>query len=95
MPDYIELKSAKRILCMMCNEINSDEPCEPCDCDWMNALDKEPTADVAPVWHGRWIVRLKGKNQFVFCSECGTVGSPRWKRCPVCGAKMDGGEADA
>ena len=46
-------------------------------------------ADVAPVRHGRWIVRNKGLNNWVDCSECGTVGSPHWKRCPVCEAKMD------
>ena len=47
------------------------------------------TADVAPVVHGRWIVRHKGMNNWVDCSECGTVGSPNWKRCPVCEAKME------
>ena len=34
--------------------------------------------------HGYWIAR----NGWVDCSECGTVGSPHWKRCPVCEAKM-------
>ena len=46
-------------------------------------------ADVAPVRHGRWIVRNKGMNNWVDCSECGTIGSPNWKCCPVCEAKMD------
>lgn len=48
------------------------------------------TADVAPVRHGHWIVRHKGMNNWVDCSECGTVGSPHWKCCPVCEVKMDG-----
>ena len=48
-----------------------------------------PPADVAPVRHGRWIVRNKGMNNWVDCSECGTAGSHHWKRCPVCEAKMD------
>lgn len=26
------------------------------------------------------------------CSECKTLGSPQWKRCPVCEAKMYGGK---
>ena len=40
--------------------------------------------------HGRWITHNKGQNNWCECSECNTVGSPFWKRCPVCEAKMDG-----
>lgn len=39
--------------------------------------------------HGRWIARNKGQNNWVMCSVCNTVGSPFWKCCPVCEAKMD------
>jgi len=53
-------------------------------------FDEFPTADVAPVVHGRWIVRHKGWGSWVDCSECGTMGSPHWKGCPVCLARMDG-----
>ena len=42
------------------------------------------------VVYGRWIHHNKGQNNWVECSECNTVGSPFWKRCPVCEAKMDG-----
>ena len=45
--------------------------------------------------HGRWISHNKGQNNWVECSECNTVGSPFWKRCPICEAKMDGGAEDA
>lgn len=34
---------------------------------------------------GRWIV----KNDSCFCSRCLVSGSPRWRRCPVCEAKME------
>ena len=59
-------------------------------------------ADVAPVVHGRW--DDSGKYTFpsgdtaVRCTNCGcalTVSEYRlnnWNYCPVCGAKMDGGE---
>ena len=53
------------------------------------AIRKIPAADVAPVRRGRWIVRNKGMNNWVDCSECGTIGSPHWKCCPVCEVKMD------
>ena len=41
------------------------------------------------VVHGYWVKHnFLGHDQFV-CSECQTLGSPQWKRCPVCEAKMD------
>lgn len=46
------------------------------------------------VKHGWWISHNKGQNNWVECSECNTVGSPFWKRCPMCEAKMDGGAED-
>lgn len=46
------------------------------------------------VVHGRWIIHRKGQNNWCECSECNTVGSPFWKRCPVCEAKMNGGNED-
>lgn len=47
--------------------------------------------ELEEVVHGRWITRNKGQNNWCECSECNTVGSPFWKRCPVCEAKMDEG----
>ena len=54
-----------------------------------------PTADVAPVVHGRW--EHLGGDEWC-CSACGfvitTEGSwdkPTKKYCEDCGAKMDGG----
>ena len=59
-----------------------------------------PTADVAPVVHGRWISFLGGDHimpeRYYRCSRCGRVESRRQPYCH-CGAKMDGGadhEAD-
>ena len=49
-----------------------------------------PTEDAEIVVHGHWVKHnFLGHEQFV-CSECQTLGSPQWKRCPVCEAKMDG-----
>ena len=59
-----------------------------------------PAADVAPVVHGRWIVRFDGpyKRRRCYCSHCGNhngVGGIAQNQekpyCPNCGAKMDGG----
>lgn len=38
---------------------------------------------------GRWLKRDFFGQKAWECSECKTLGSPYWKRCPVCEAKMD------
>ena len=67
-----------------------------------------PTADVAPVRHGRWIETEQpcGWNE-VMCAECSECGEDfvlgeysmadlksLFRYCPNCGAKMDGGVED-
>lgn len=54
MAEYTKIETARAIICDFCNQLYSDEPCEPADCDWLQMLD-EDAADVAPVVHGRWI----------------------------------------
>lgn len=59
--------------------------------------DSIPTADVAPVVHGRWV---DGK-----CSNCGVdiptddahdaIFENECRFCYYCGAKMDGGDSNA
>lgn len=59
-----------------------------------------PSADVAPVRHGRWIKPVPGDGG-PYCSECHVeqpwfYGYGYYHRdyCPNCGALMDGKEAD-
>lgn len=85
-----------------------EAPCKSCGVmDAMDDIENAPTADVAPVVHGRWLdraenPRLRGRIR-VMCSICGAfapyemvnVGSFKENEtpyCPNCGAKMDGGE---
>lgn len=64
-------------------------------------VDKQPTADVAPVRHGRWERKTEGMFYWYECSNC-KHRPPRdhWNRewysyyCPNCGAIMDGGADD-
>ena len=49
MKEYITKNRAKQFVCGHCNEVCSEEPCEPSDCDWMAFIDKEPAADVMEV----------------------------------------------
>lgn len=48
-----------------------------------------PAADVEPVVRGVWVRSdVDSMVPRYDCSECHTIGSPTWKRCPVCEAKM-------
>ncbi len=72
-------------------------------CDYIrNKLEEKTVADVAPVRHGRWVVKreyndiLKIDVEKYTCSACGdywltAVGlSLANNYCPNCGARMDG-----
>lgn len=49
-----------------------------------------PSADVAPVRHGRWIDTDRYGFPVVECSECGAqTGTLNFPYCFNCGAKMD------
>lgn len=53
---------------------------------------KQPTADAAPVVHGRWGDNGIPDSMLSGCSVCGfTCGAHSFLYCPMCGAKMDGG----
>lgn len=64
------------------------------------AVDEQPTADVAPVVHGHWI-DLWGNHGVEFigwrCTACGHIecgGADGANYCPNCGAKMNGGNTN-
>jgi hypothetical protein len=50
--------------------------------------------ELAEVKYGKWLPQIVLGEKAWDCSECKTLGSPNWKRCPVCGAKMDGGKKE-
>lgn len=62
-----------------------------------------PSADVAPVVHASWKLINKGYGQYI-CTNCGGIDEDssdyygthcvtEQEYCPMCGAKMDGGDA--
>ena len=62
-------------------------------------IDNAPSADVAPVRHGRWVEKEKYTFGIMYdCSLCENRildnGHP-WNYCPNCGAKMDGGDSNS
>lgn len=57
-------------------------------------MEEAPTADVVEMKHGEWLPQIVLGQRAWDCSECKILGSPQWKWCPVCGAKMDGGKTE-
>ena len=62
------------------------------------AIAEQPTADVAPVRHGRWVSEYDCGYITPHCSECGETALTKEETsydyvyssyCPRCGAKMD------
>lgn len=68
MAEYTKIETARAIICDFCNQLYSDEPCEPADCDWLRMLE-EDAAGVAPV------VRCK---DCTHRTEMGNCGHPRY-----------------
>ena len=50
-----DLDALKKQMCELCNQDYSDEPCEPSDCVFYNAIETAPAIDAVPV---------------VMCREC-------------------------
>lgn len=93
MDEYIKREAALNLF--------SGEPLRIHYPDWYAKKIKAlPTADVAPVVHGRWDdsgrYTFPGGSTAVRCTNCGCALTEseyhlnNWNYCPVCGAKMDG-----
>ena len=64
-----------------------------------DTIDNFPTADVAPVRHGRWVIIeiLCGggkERKYYRCSECNKANVIRSNYCGNCGERMDGDKND-
>ena len=51
-----------------------------------------PTADVAPVVHGRWVCVDTDTEQFFLCNRCKKKEYWESNYCSNCGCRMDGGD---
>ena len=69
-----------------------------------NLIENAPTADVAPVVHGRWLTweekfpgkMTKKKSRLgVFCSACQNYADNMSDYCPNCGCRMDEEEGES
>ena len=53
------------------------------------AIQDAPSADVAPVRHGRWLYVDTDTEQFFLCNRCKKKEYWESDYCPSCGCKMD------
>lgn len=94
MTKYIEMESLIELA-------QHNSPICQCMADFTDVkrlIEDAPSADVAPVVHGRWIVAHG--NPTPYCSKCRKEairtflgGYAYSEHCPRCGAKMQGKEA--
>ena len=94
MAEYIErealMRRIKEIHCAECNSYHGVR-CRACWVDdTLGYIDSEPTADVAPVRHGRWEwCKDYDGDSILVCSECGRVCNEEDAPYCYCGCKMD------
>lgn len=88
MADYIKREDVYDQLDRWARDLNNPQVYQRADARCV--IDGIPSADVAPVRHGRWMY-MKG---FWMCSECHKDTLNLFKYCPYCGAKMDGDADD-
>ena len=70
-----------------------------CEQQAIDALWELPAIEAEPIKHGRWKDKEDPYGFFdtiPVCSECGhtTKMREKYRYCPNCGARMDGGEDD-
>ena len=91
----IDANALKKYMCKICNDDYSDEPCEPSDCVFCNAIKNAEVIDAAPIVHAHWIIEKwpSGWIKSGSCSNCGNSSKDPYdpsNYCDECGAKMDG-----
>lgn len=93
MADYIKREDVYDQLDRWARDLNNPQVYQRDDARCV--IDGIPSADVAPVRHGRWIEHYKSdapptlKERWI-CSWCGNVQTYGiTDYCPNCGAKMD------
>lgn len=109
MDEYINrtklIEDIKSRFCEGCDPGSGNMLCRNCKASYaIGELKGASTADVEEVKHGYWKFINLATNYLeapygdtCHCSVCGfqiDVSETHFKRCPKCGAKMDGGKND-
>ena len=91
MSEYAKIKTARTIICDLCNELHSDEPCEPADCDWLRMLEEDAVS--APQWISvkDRLPDVAGMYIVTACDEWCSHGEGIWYDTVVVVAEYSGG----
>lgn len=89
MSDYIKRDDAIAVACGDCPYKCSEVRKKKHPCMEYKELMAIPSADVAPVRHGRWVVIDAEEPRRYGCSECKRLSWHMENYCGNCGAKMD------
>ncbi len=93
MDEYIKKEEALRVISDVLFETDPSGKEQIAVLKCSHSVRELPTADVAPVVHGRWIADGDGYHWTYNCSICawkdGYPFNERHNFCPSCGAKMD------
>lgn len=75
-----------------CKELDKGKPWDGHTSKDVRRLLSIPTADVAPVRHGRWLCVDTDTEKFFLCNRCKKKEYWESNYCPNCGCRMDGGD---
>ena len=85
MPEYIN--KDKLLNDIECIDISDCTDIDDIFTEVERTIDDQPTADVAEIKHGKWILIKPAHYACSVCNEC--VGGITFNYCRNCGAKMD------
>ena len=77
---------------ILSNAVRLNHPKDLCTETTLYLIDVAPVADVVEVKHGEWITKeYHPLGHEYICSVCGFVVPRKYKHCPECISRMDGG----
>ena len=91
MSEYTKIKTARTIICELCNELYPGDPCEPADCDWMRMLEEDAVS--VPQWISvkDRLPDVADKYIVTACDEWCSHGEGIWYDTVVVVAEYSGG----